>query len=398
MRARPSTSWASTMADGATRVVRSLGVAAAGEAAFFELAEALPAEGECWVDTLYSGLSAGTELSFLKGTNPYLHARWDDQLGVFVPGEPTTRFPVQKLGYMEVARVAESRTDAVAAGDVVAMAYGHKTGHCAALARDFVVALPSDLDPVLGTYVAQMGPICANGLLHAATDAVGRDVRSLDDGVRGRNVLVTGAGVVGLLTGLFAAEHGAVSVAVADGTPERLAAVGALGLEAVDERRVEAWQWCKQQWRHGVGDRGADVVFQCRGRPSSLQTALRSSRPQGVVVDLAFYQEGAADVRLGEEFHHNGLTIRCAQIARVPRGLDHLWNRSRLAAETIALLRARGADLRRHVVTDVVSFDDAVQVVGELAERRRHAIQVVFAFESSGLAEGPQLGERGVRR
>ena len=27
-------------------------------------------------------------------------------------------------------------------------------------------------------------------------------------------------------------------------------------------------------------------------------------------------------LRLGEEFHHNGLSIRCAQIGRVPRGLD----------------------------------------------------------------------------
>jgi threonine dehydrogenase-like Zn-dependent dehydrogenase len=282
---------------------------------------------------------------------------------------------------MEVGRVGEDRSGAVATGDVVAMAYGHKTGHCADLAREAIVALPPDLDPVLGTFVAQMGPICANGLLHAATEVVGRDVRTLGDGVRGRSVLVTGAGVVGLLTGLLAAQHGAARVAVADGTPARLSAAEALGLEPVDETRVEAWQWCKQHWRHGPGDRGADVVFQCRGRPSSLQTALRASRPQGVVVDLAFYQEGAADVRLGEEFHHNGLSIRCSQIARVPRGLDHLWNRSRLAAETITLLRQRGTDVRRHVVSDVVPFDDADRVVSELADRRRHAIGVVFAFE-----------------
>jgi threonine dehydrogenase-like Zn-dependent dehydrogenase len=266
------------------------------------------------------------------------------------------------------------------------------TGHCADVAREPIVPLPPDLDPVLGTFVAQMGPICANGLLHAATDVVGRDVRTLGDGVRGRSVLVTGAGVVGLLTGLFAAQHGATRVAVADGTAQRLSAAEALGLEPVDETRVEAWQWCKQHWRHGPGDRGADIVFQCRGRPSSLQTALRSTRPQGVVVDLAFYQEGAADVRLGEEFHHNGLSIRCAQIARVPRGLDHLWNRSRLAAETITLLQQRGADVRRHVVTDVVPFDDAVRVVGELADRRRHAVGIVFAFgaESSGSPARPE--------
>ncbi len=55
--------------------------------------------------------------------------------------------------------------------------------------------------------------------------------------------------------------------------------------------------------------------------PGSLHTALKALRPQGTAIDLAFYQGGADALRLGEEFHHNGLSIRCAQINRVPRGL-----------------------------------------------------------------------------
>ena len=87
-----------------------------------------------------------------------------------------------------------------------------------------MVPLPDGLDPVLGVYVAHMGPICANGLLHAAADAVGGPVRSLADGVAGRRVLVVGAGVVGLLTGLLARHHGAAEVVAVDVTPDRLAA------------------------------------------------------------------------------------------------------------------------------------------------------------------------------
>src|SRR5581483_8004976 len=122
-------------------------------------------------------------------------------------------------------------------------------------------------------------------------------------------------------------------------------------LTPLDEREAEAWRWCKERWRHGPGDCGADVVFQCRARAASLQTALRSLRPRGTVVDLAFYQAGAAEVLLGEEFHHNGLTIRCAQIGRVPRGLDRRWDRRRLALETIDLLRAHGPAVRAHLIT-----------------------------------------------
>jgi hypothetical protein len=97
------------------------------------------------------------------------------------------------------------------------------------------------------------------------------------------------------------------------------------------------------------------------------------------VVDLAFYQGGAPDLALGEEFHHNGLTIRCAQIGRVPRGMAQLWDRRRLAAETIGLLRASGPAMREHLVTDLVPLGDAPALLADLASRRRHVLQAVFA-------------------
>ena len=91
------------------RVIRSLGVEHPGRMALYAYEEGPLGDEHFRVDTLYTGLSAGTELSFFKGSNPYLHAAWDDQLCVFRPGEPSTRFPIQSLGYMEVGRVTESR-------------------------------------------------------------------------------------------------------------------------------------------------------------------------------------------------------------------------------------------------------------------------------------------------
>ena len=77
------------------------------------------------------------------------------------------------------------------------------------------------------------------------------------------------------------------------------------------------------------------------------------------MIDLAFYQGGAEALRLGEEFHHNGLTIRCAQIGRVPRGLAFGWDRQRLARETVAFCAREGGAIREHLITHVVPFDDA---------------------------------------
>ena len=110
-----------------------------------------------------------------------------------------------------------------------------------------------------------------------------------------------------------------------------------------------------------------------------MATALRAARPQATVVDLAFYTGGADGVRLGDEFHHNGLTLRCAQIGRVPRGLSPTWDRQRLSVETLRLLRLRGEDVRQVLVTDVVPLAEAPALLMDIAARRRHVLTAVFA-------------------
>jgi threonine dehydrogenase-like Zn-dependent dehydrogenase len=359
----------------AERTVRSLGVESPGAPFYAEYREGAAGPGEVRLDMLFTGLSAGTELTFLKGTNPYLHARWDDARGVFEPGEPSARYPVAFMGYMEVAEVIASDTPGFSPGDAVAATFGHKTGHTAHPARDLLIRLPDDLDPILGIFVAQMGPICANGILHADAEALGRPGAPLGAGIAGRPVVVWGAGTVGLLTALFARRAGA-EVVVAEPSGWRREIAGRLGFEALPED--EAWVEAKRRW-HGPEGRGADMVFQTRARSDSLDRALKALRPQGAVIDLAFYQGGLDAARLGEAFHHNGLVIRCAQIGRVPRGFAPLWDRRRLAAETVALLRAEGAAIRRHLVTHVVPFDEGADFLRRLPLERPDFLQIVFA-------------------
>ncbi|MEW9547488.1 zinc-binding dehydrogenase [Nonomuraea sp. NPDC050783] len=369
-----------------------LTIEAPGEVALVEEKVSEVPEGGFLVATTHSGVSAGTELTYVKGDNPYLNATFDRDLGLFVPGTPSIEYPVRGIGYMQVGRVVESRTDAVREGALVAMTYGHRTAYVADPLADRFVALPGDLDPLLGIYVAHMGPICANGLLHAAHDLYGPAVQQLGDGVRGRRVVVVGAGVVGLLVACFAMHGGAAEVVVVDETPARLEVAAALGANvlAVPDAGTgtgtgtgtgDPAVTLKRRWRHAPQDRGADVVFQCRGRTRALALGLRLLRPQGTLVDLAFYTEGAGEVRLGEEFHHNGLSVRCAQIGRVPRGLAHAWDRERLSYETIGLLREYGPLLRRHVITDLVGFADAPRFLADLAARRRQSIQAVLCHD-----------------
>jgi threonine dehydrogenase-like Zn-dependent dehydrogenase len=335
------------------------------------------------VRTRYSGVSAGTELSFLNGTNPMLRKHWNPRLRLFGPGpgRPPT------LGYMEVGEVIATRTNVVPVGATVAMTYGHRSRYRADPGADRFVVVPVTLDPLLGVFVAHMGPTCANGLLHAAAEHTA-EIGSLADGVHGCRVAITGCGVVALLTALFARAHGADTVVLIDSSPDRRALAGNLGFEAIDPGDDPAVV-LKSRWRSGPGDRGPDVVFQCRGTASSLAMALRLIRPRRAVIDLAFYQGGAPQVRLGEEFHHNGLVLRCAQIGHLPPRAGPMWTRDRLSAETISLLRQEGPAISRHLITDVVPAEQAPRLFDDLVHRRRHIGQAVLRM-NPGLPGGPR--------
>ncbi|WP_205949782.1 zinc-dependent alcohol dehydrogenase [Paracoccus contaminans] len=328
---------------------------------------------------MYTGLSAGTELTFMKGSNPYLHSRWDDWQGVFVPGEPSARFPVNFLGYMEVARVIDSRARGFAYGDIVATTFGHKTGHTANPGHDLLLTMPAGIDPMLGIFVAQMGPIAANGILHADAEQFGAAVPALGAGVEGRPVLVWGGGTVGLFCALFARQGGASEIVVVDPSPWRQDLARRMGFEAMGED--EAWRHAKARWHHKAGGRGAEIVFQTRAHSGSLNLCLRALRPQGTVIDLAFYQGGMDGLRLGEEFHHNGLSIRCAQINRMPRPVAAAWDQRRLAQETLRLLAAEGDLIRREMITHVVPYDEAPAFLRHLVRDRPEFLQVVFQHD-----------------
>lgn len=361
------------------RHIRSLGIESPGRAFFTEYEEGPPAEGQVRLDTLYTGFSAGTELTFMKNTNPYFHSRFDGGRGVFIENQPDLHYPVPFLGYMEVARVSESKATGFENGGVLATTYAHKSGHTADPFHDMLVPLPADVDPILGVFVAQMGPIAANGILHADADVLGSNVHSLGAGIAGRQVVVLGAGTVGLMTALFAQKLGASGVIIADPSEFRRGKAKAMGLMAMSEEDV--WQHAKASWHNGGSDRGADVVFQTRAHSRSLHVALKALRPQGTVIDLAFYQGGADALRLGEEFHHNGLNIRCAQINRVPRGLAPLWDRRRLSGETVQLMRSHGSLIREHMITHIVPFDDGPRFLTDLVENRPEFLQIVFKVQ-----------------
>ncbi|HYH75428.1 MAG TPA: zinc-binding dehydrogenase [Candidatus Saccharimonadales bacterium] len=335
--------------------------------------------GEFFIKTLFSGISAGTELTFFMGTNPKASEGFDPQRRVFrgdLEPDAIDIFPKYE-GYMEVGEVVASRNDKYPVGTKVAGLYHHRSGHIAN-DSDNLIALPEGFDPILGIWVSKMGPISMNGVLYAADEVNRKPVSTLEGSLQGQRVVVFGAGMIGLLCGVFAKWAGAEDVVIVDGIEERLAIAAKLGLTPHTAKPGMSIE-LKDRWmRDDARDTGADIAFQCTGSDYLLAEAFRTLREQGTVIDLGFYQQGANQVFLGKEFHHNCLRHVCAQIGTMPRAQQAEWNRRRLSEETISFLQQHGATLKEHLITHIVPFVDAQEAFERLAARDNTMLQVVL--------------------
>ena len=328
--------------------------------------EPLP-PGHLRVRTRYSGISAGTELTAYRGTNPYLTRTWDPQERLFHDDVAGITYPVAGWGYSEVGEVIEvspelaGTPDLPEAGDLVWGIWGHRSEGLVPAERMLGHRLPAGLDPLAAAF-SRVGAIAYNAVLAA-------DIHL------GEDVAVFGQGVIGLLTTRLAQLNGGVVTAV-DALDMRLAAARGHGaahtLNARSGKVAEAV-------RDLTGGRGADVAIEISGAYPALHEALRTVAPGGRVVASGFYQGDGAGLRLGDEFHHNRVQLICSQIGGVPPQLSHRWNVERLQ-RTFLHLVAEGRVDTESLVSHRVPVTDAAQAYALLDENPAEALQVVLEF------------------
>jgi threonine dehydrogenase-like Zn-dependent dehydrogenase len=337
-------------------------------------------DGEYFVKTLYSGISAGTELTFFLGTNPKGVEGWDQERRLFRGDmEPDNNdiFPKHE-GDMEVGTVIASKNEKVKVGTNVAMRYRHRTGYVGTAEGEAPILLPEGFDPILGIWVNKMGPISMNGILYAADEVQRNVVEQIEGSLKDQKVIVFGAGMIGILCGVFAKWAGAREVIIVDGIDERLALAEKLGLVPFKAHPTMAVD-IKDRWKEDDAmNSGADIALQCTGSDFLLSQAFGCLREQGTVVDLGFYQQGTNQVFLGKEFHHNRLRHICAQIGALPRHQQGAWDKSRLSHETINFLQKHGETLKEHLITHIVPFEKTQEMFERLAERDPEVLQVVL--------------------
>jgi threonine dehydrogenase-like Zn-dependent dehydrogenase len=330
-----------------------------------ETSPPLPADS-VRIHTLYSGISAGTELTAYRGSNPYLNKRWDDDRRLFVDGSTSFEYPVNGWGYEEVGEVTEigSAVADVKVGDRIWGTWGHRSETIQKAERAVKRILSPEVDPRIGIF-SQIGAIGLNVILDA-------DIHV------GETVVVFGLGVPGQIVAQLARLNGAHVIGV-DGISARRELALKLGIhEVLDPADGEV----AERVRAKTGGRGADVCLEVTGNYHALQEAIRTVAYSSRVCVAGFMQGEGAGLRLGEEFHHNRVAVIASQISGVAPVLQHRWNEYRLASTAIQLA-SEGKLQLAELISHELPVSEAGAAFTMLDEKPQGALQVVLTFEEN---------------
>ena len=334
------------------------------ELAFEPIENSALGPDEVRVRTLFSGISAGTELTQYRGTSPFLEKRFDEARRLFVADQgPSWPYPVRTLGYEEVGEIVEVGADVrdVVVGARVFGTWNHRSH--AVISADYARerAMPKDADPRLGIF-SHIGAVALNGV-HDAQIRIGD------------TVAVFGLGVPGQIVAQAARASGATVIGV-DPDPDRRAKAEALGTQHLLAPMATP---IAETIKEMTAGRGADACIEVSGAPPALAEAIRSVAYSSRVVAMGFFQGKVAGLRLGEEFHHNRIQLICSQISGVAPEASYRWTKPRLW-RTAVELQHRGLLSLTPLITHSAPFEEAPALFARLDRGEPGLLQAVLEF------------------
>jgi 2-desacetyl-2-hydroxyethyl bacteriochlorophyllide A dehydrogenase len=323
-----------------------------------------PGAGQLRVKTLYSAISAGSELLVYRGQLPA-------DIGLDATLAALQFAPVYPLpyGYACVGRVEQL-------GEGVAGTWQDKVVFSFQPHASHFLATPEQLIPVPDDVPAEAAVFLAN------TETA---VNLVHDGMPlvGERVVVLGQGIVGLLLTGVLAQLPLAQLQVADTIARRREFALELGADAAFDPAAETQVAAvKQALRLPVdlgtpAHSGADLLFELSGQPEALNLAIALCGYGGRIIIGSWYGNKSAPIALGGAAHRHRIQFLTSQVSTIAPALSGRWDKARrfeLAWQTIRRLQPQ----------QWISHRVALHQAGELYQRLDRApatvLQAVFAY------------------
>jgi 2-desacetyl-2-hydroxyethyl bacteriochlorophyllide A dehydrogenase len=336
-------------------------------------------ERDVRVRALMSGISHGTELSLYRGTSAFTDRIFDRNLRAFVrPDPPRLTYPAT-MGYemLGVVEDVRSTVNHLKPGDLVHAGTPHREEAVLNLDTEAeatypLIRLPAAMPPQRALFVS----VAAVALvaLHDARLKLGD------------HIAIAGLGAIGLLLAQMARLAGAGRITVIDPVASRRElALGQGADEGLEPRELEDGDAAALRGPEG---RGADVAVETSGNTGALHDAIAMAGLGGRVVTVGFYQGGAPELRLGEEWHHNRLDMISSMGAwAAPHRSYPAWDRRRVMATVVDLLAAGRLEVDTFPVRRF-AFDQAAEAYRWLDANPIEAVKVALDYSGEVPSRG----------
>ncbi|MDY0213712.1 MAG: zinc-binding dehydrogenase [Desulfuromonadaceae bacterium] len=322
-----------------------------------ELAE--PGPEEIRVRTLYSGISAGTEMLAYRGQLPRNQSL--DASMETLKGQSTT-YPFQ-YGYANVGRVEAvgDQVDKGMLGTTVFALQPHASHYISK--ATCVVNLPTSMDPEAAVFLANM-ETAVNLVLDAKP-------------LVGEKVVVLGQGVVGLLVSAILARFPLLGTYALECIQLRRDTARNLGIKnVIDPEKKNAVETLKATLDTTYAH-GADLIVELTGSPTALDLAVDLCGYSGRIIVGSWYGDKPVTLKLGGRFHREHIAIVSSQVSSISPELSGRWNHARRFAVALDLIaQIKPEQLITHRI-DYSCADAAYKLLDEAPET---ALQVILNY------------------
>lgn len=311
-------------------------------------------DDEVTVETIYSAISAGTEMLVYRGEFPQVIDAHDNL-------SSNLNYPLS-YGYACVGVIRETGklVDRLWRDKLVFAFHPHASHFIGPLSS--LIPIPESISPEAACFLPNMETA----------------VNLVQDGapILGERVLVLGQGVVGLLTASLLSEFPLESLVTVDRFELRRNAL------KVENRMLKVKSLAPNDLRPSTFDsfpNGADLTFELSGSPSALNDAIAMTAFSGRIVIGSWYGQKRAEVDLGGAFHRSRIKLISSQVSTISPELSGRWDKPRrFDAAWKALERIKPESW----VTHRFSLNDASEAYHLLDENPQETIQVILEYKS----------------